>query len=191
MTLFQFIMLCDNLKRVLRTGWLLRGVPPSQAENVAAHSHTTSILAFLLAQQAAEPVDLLQVLLMALIHDIPEVEIGDIPMSAQRADPRIREAKTKAENNVMKKILDLLPQGLQTEMTVAWSAYTQGTSIEARIVEVADRLATSFHAAQLVKSGYPAELFQEFVEHATSTATKLKVTQANSYLKELQKTFGE
>jgi putative hydrolase of HD superfamily len=191
MTLFQFITQCDNLKRVLRTGWLLRGVPPSQAEDVAGHLHTTAILAFLLAKQSDEPVNFQQVLLMALIHDIPEVEVGDIPMSAQRADPGIREAKVKAENNAMKKILSYLPQDLQTELNAAWSAYTQGTSIEARIVEVADRLATTLHAVQLVKSGYPAELFQEFVDHATSTVTKLKVPQANNFIKELQKTFAE
>ncbi|MFX1510643.1 MAG: HD family hydrolase [Promethearchaeota archaeon] len=191
MTLFQFITLCDNLKRVLRTGWLLRGIPPSQAENVAAHLHTTAILAFLLAQQLDEPADLQQVLLMALIHDIPEVEIGDIPMSAQRADPGIREAKMKAENNVMKKILNFLPEELQTEMVAAWSSYTQGTSVEARVVEVADRLATTLHAAQLIKSGYPVELFQEFINHASTTVTKLKIPQAESVIAELQKTFSK
>lgn len=191
MTLFQFITLCDNLKRVLRTGWLLRGVPPSQAENVAAHLHTTAILAFLLAKQLDEPVDLQQVLLMALIHDIPEVEIGDIPMSAQRADPGIREAKMNAENNVMKKILNFLPEELQTEMVAAWSSYTQGTSVEARVVEVADRLATTLHAAQLIKSGYPVELFQEFINHASTTVTKLKIPQAESVIAELQKTFSK
>ncbi len=108
MTVFQFLTICDKLKRVLRTGWLLRGVPPSSAENVAAHSHTTAILAYLLALQAKESVDFHQLLLMALIHDIPEAETGDIPMSAQRADPSIREAKKKIENIAMQKIVSYL-----------------------------------------------------------------------------------
>jgi len=189
MTVFQFLTICDNLKRVLRTGWLLRGVPPSIAENVAAHSHTTAILAYLLALQTEEPVDLPQLLLMALIHDLPEAHIGDIPISAQRADPKIREAKEKAEDNAMQKILAYLPEKLQSALTVAWAAYCKGTSIEARLVEAADRLVTALHAAQLVKTGYSKETFQTFVTHAESTVAELKIPQVKEFIRELREVF--
>ena len=189
MTLFQFISVCDNLKRVLRTGWLLRGVPPSIVENVAAHSHTTAMLAYLLALQAEKPVDLHQVLLMAIIHDIPESEIGDIPMSAQRADPRIRLAKEKAEKKAMQKILALLPKEIQPTIRDAWLRYAKGDSLEARLVEAADRLATALHAAQLVKSGFPPETFQEFVNHAESKVVDLEIPQAQDFIKELREIF--
>jgi len=189
MTLFQFLTIFDDLKQVLRTGWLLRGVPPSRAENVAAHSHTTAILAYLLALQAKEPVDLHQVLLMALIHDAPEAVIGDIPMSAQKADPEIREAKEKAEDNAMQQILTYLPANLQSTVAEAWSAYRKGTSMEARLVEAADRLATALHAAQLVKSGFPVETFRPFVDHAEKTVGALQIPQASDFIKELREVF--
>ena len=189
MTLFQFLTIFDDLKQVLRTGWLLRGVPPSRAENVAAHSHTTAILAYLLALQVKESVDLHQVLLMALIHDAPEAVIGDIPLSAQKADPDIREAKEKAEDNAMHQILTYLPVDLQATVIEAWSAYREGTSLEARLVEAADRLATALHAAQLVKCGFPAETFRPFVDHAEKTVEALKIPQANDFIKELREIF--
>lgn len=191
MTLFDFLTVCDNLKRVLRTGWLLRGVPPSKVENVASHSHTTTILAYLLALQSEEPVDLQQLLVMGLIHDLPEVEIGDIPMSAQNSDPSIREAKERAENNAMQKILNLLPKNLQKTVRAAWSAYHKGTSIEARLVVVADRLATTLHAAQLVKTGFPAKTFQPFFKHAEATVDKHQIPQAQDFIKELREVFPD
>jgi putative hydrolase of HD superfamily len=189
MTLFQFLTICDSLKWIPRTGWLLRGVPLSSAENVAAHSHTTALLAYLLALQSKEPVDIQQLLVMALIHDIPEAEIGDIPISAQRADPSFRGAKEKAEDNAMQTILAHLPSQLQSALMETWTAYRKGTSLEVRLVETADRLATALHAAQLVKTGYPTEAFQTFIDHAESTVTQLQIPQAEDFITELQKIF--
>ncbi len=189
MTLFQFLTICDSLKWIPRTGWLLRGVPLSSAENVAAHSHTTALLAYLFALQSEEQVDIQRLLVMALIHDLPEAEIGDIPMSAQRADSDFRKAKEKAEDNAMRNILAHLPPKLQALLLDTWKDYQKGASLEARLVETADRLATALHAAQLVKTGFPAKTFQPFLDHAQLTVTKLQVPQAMDFIKELQQIF--
>ena len=176
MTVYQFLTICDNLKAVPRTGWLLRGVPPSAAENVAAHSHTTTILSYILAKQASEEVDLTRLLLMALIHDLPEAVIGDIPISAQRADPSFREAKEKAENTAMETILSSLPENIRLQLQNIWKEYLRGETLEARLVEGADRLATAIHAVELIKSGYPSKRFIPFIDHAETTLTKLQIT---------------
>lgn len=176
MTVYQFLTICDNLKAVPRTGWLLRGVPPSVAENVAAHSHTMTILSYILAKQASEEVDLTRLLLMALIHDLPEAVIGDIPISAQRADPSFREAKEKAENAAMETILSSLPENIRLQLQNIWKEYLRGETIEARLVEGADRLATAIHAVELIKSGYPSKRFIPFIDHAEATLTKLQIT---------------
>ncbi len=176
MTVYQFLTICDNLKRVPRTGWLLRGVPPSAAENVAAHSHTMTILSYLLAKQASEEVDLTRLLLMALIHDLPEAVIGDIPISAQRADPAFREAKEKAEDVAMETILNTLPEEIRLQLQNIWKEYLRGETLEARLVEGADRLATAVHAVELIKSGYPSNRFIPFIDHAEATMTKLQIT---------------
>ena len=186
MTVFQFLTICDNLKRVPRTGWLLRGVPPSAAENVAAHSHTTTIIAYLLAIQASEKVDLTRLLLMALIHDLPEAIIGDIPISAQRADPSFRKAKEKAETEAMKMILNFLSEKNRLQLQKIWQEYLRGDSLEARLVEGADRLATAVHAAELIKRGYPSNVFIPFIDHAEATMTKLKISEAHDLITELR-----
>lgn len=186
MTVYQFLTICDNLKRVPRTGWLLRGVPPSTAENVAAHSHTMTILSYLLAKQTSEEVDLTRLLLMALIHDLPEAIIGDIPISAQRADPSFREAKEKAENVAMETILNSLPEKIRLQLQNIWKEYLRGETLEARLVEGADRLATAIHAVELIKSGFPSKRFIPFIDHAEATLTKLQITDVTDLIGKLR-----
>ena len=186
MTVYQFLTICDNLKRVPRTGWLLRGVPPSTAENVAAHSHTMTILSYILAKQANKEVDLTRLLLMALIHDLPEALIGDIPISAQQADPSFREAKEKRENEAMKTILNSLPEKIRLQLQKIWEEYLRGETLEARLVKGADRLATAVHAVELIKSGYASNHFIPFIDHAESTLTKLQITDVTDLIGKLR-----
>ncbi len=189
MTIYQFLTICDNLKRVYRTGWLLRGIPPALAENAASHSHTTAILVFLIALLDKRPIDFKRLLLMALIHDLPEAEIGDIPISAQRNDPKFSNAKREAENKAMEKILALLPQELQEQLQAIWTDYLNGESTEAHLVEAADRLATAIHAVQLVRTGYSAEAFKTFIDHAESTIKGLPISNLDALIKELNQEF--
>ncbi len=190
MTVYHFLTICDHLKRVLRTGWLLRGIPPSMAENVAAHSHTTAITAYILAIQSNQQIDVSRLLLMALIHDLPEVQLGDIPISAQKTDPKFQQAKENAEKQAMKNILTFLPEGISNQLTEIWKEYLKGETLEARVVEAADRLATVLHAGELVKSGYPAEPFITFLDHAESTIASLGISNTEKIISQLRKVLG-
>jgi putative hydrolase of HD superfamily len=190
MTVFQFLTICDHLKRILRTGWLLCGIPPSMAENVAAHSHTTAITAYILAQQSNQKIDISRLLLMALIHDLPEVQIGDIPISAQKIDSRFKQAKETAEKKAMENILTLLPEGISNQLSEIWAEFLKGETLEARLVEAADRLATVLHASELVKSGYSAERFTAFLNNAESTITRLGISNTEDLLAQLSKVLG-
>ena len=62
-----------HLKHILRTGWVRAGV--DAPESVAAHSWGMSILAMHLCP---EELDRIRVLEMCLVHDLPEVEVGDL-----------------------------------------------------------------------------------------------------------------
>ena len=62
-----------GLKKVARTGWVRAGVPAP--ESVAAHSWGMSMLALKLCP--AE-IDLVRVLSLCIVHDVPEVRVGDL-----------------------------------------------------------------------------------------------------------------
>ena len=62
-----------GLKSILRTGWVRAGV--KSPESVAAHSWGMSVLAMHLCPPE---LDRMRVLEMCLVHDLPEVEVGDL-----------------------------------------------------------------------------------------------------------------
>lgn len=164
----------------------MRGVPASTAEDVASHSHSTAILTLLLATQAEMNQDLGRLLTMALIHDLPEALIGDIPRSAQVANSALRIAKNKAEDEAMLQILNNLPRVHREYLTKIWKEYHEGNSLSARIVEAADQLATLIHAALLVKSGYPVELFSPFLVNAEGMLQTLELPVIDELLTHLR-----
>ncbi len=70
------------LKALPRTGWSDRGVNAVIVESVADHSLAVAILAWATALERVrdgEDLDPQRVLLLALIHDLAESEVGDVP----------------------------------------------------------------------------------------------------------------
>src|SRR5260221_8313896 len=62
-----------RLKDVRRQGWVDRGVP--DAESVADHSYGVALLAWAVAR--ARGLDGERALLIAIVHDLAEAEVGD------------------------------------------------------------------------------------------------------------------
>lgn len=190
MTFLDFLLVCNTLKRIPRTGWLIRGATPATAENVAGHSHTTALVAYFLALESGEEVDFRRLILMALIHDLPEAEFGDISRNQSKELKEFYQAKRLAENQVMITLLSYLQPKLRTELANIWQDFIDGISYEARIVEAADRLATAIQALHLIKIGHKKELFEVFFSHAEKSISALKISLANETMKNLRKEAG-
>lgn len=101
-TLFEII---HPLDRVPRAGYLLRGV--TEPESVAAHSHFLALLALLYCEAEPEKYDKGRVLAMALVHDLAEARLMDIPMPY--ADAYLDQAKHNAEQRITEHLMDGLP----------------------------------------------------------------------------------
>src|SRR6185369_17574854 len=95
----------QRLKRLDRTGWVLRGFA-NGTESVAAHSFGVGVTAMLLADELlaqAVVIDVEKVLRIALLHDWAEVRVGDMPRTATQyfgAEAR-RRAETKAFSDIV------------------------------------------------------------------------------------------
>lgn len=132
-----------DLKVLPRTGWLLAGI--SRPESVAAHSFSVALLTLALAElinldPAAEaldePIRVERALRLALLHDLGESRITDLP---KRTTELIGdEVKRQAEASAMRMILGELPQG--PAALDLWIEYIQASSPEARLVKDADKL---------------------------------------------------
>lgn len=121
------------LKDEGRTGWELRGV--EDPETVAAHSWGSPLQVLLHMEKL--DVDDLKVLKMALVHDLEQVETGDIPSRGDEEQKLMSTGdKNRKEAASMKK---LIPQSLQ-EIFELWEEHMEMESIEARFVEDVEQI---------------------------------------------------
>jgi putative hydrolase of HD superfamily len=128
------LITAHRLKRTRRTGWVMRGVP--EAESVADHCFGVAFISLVLAEMEEHPLDIGKLLTIALLHDLPESIVGDLPSPAAARFPP--GAKQQAE----KAVLDELLHGLDCaeQWRSYWQEFEDGTSIEGQLVRDADRL---------------------------------------------------
>lgn len=74
-----FLREIDRLKSIVRLTPL---IDRSRRENSAEHSWHLAMYALVLAEHAACSIDILRVVKMLLIHDIVEIDAGDVPFHA-------------------------------------------------------------------------------------------------------------
>ena len=138
----ELLLRANQLKRVPRTGWVMRGVVG--AESVADHSFGVAFISLILAEMVEQPVNEIELLTIALLHDLPESVIGDLPAPAAAYFPA--GAKRKAEAGVLSELLRgvlSLPKGRLPHAGrwhAWWQEFEDGTSVEGRLVRDADRL---------------------------------------------------
>ncbi len=119
------------LDRVPRAGYLLRGV--AEPESVAAHSHFTALLALLFTDQYPGRWDTRKVLATALLHDLSEARLMDIPMPA--ADAHLRGAKQSAEQALFEE----MTEGLAGDYAALHRDFAGASSPEARLLRGLDK----------------------------------------------------
>lgn len=145
------------LKRLPRTGWLLAGV--AQPESVAEHSYATALLAMALAAEinrAPEdhdlptPLDIGRVVQIALVHDLAEATLTDLPKRA--TDVLGQAVKHEAEERGLRAALGDHPEG---DLYLAlWQEYAEGATPESRAVRDADKLEMVYQASVYETAGH-------------------------------------
>ncbi len=154
----------QRLKRLDRTGWVLRGLAPG-AESVAAHSYGVAFTAMVLADKVRARgvgVDVERVLRLALLHDLAETRTGDMPRTgAQYYSP---EARRRAERAAFDDVVRELGSPLGGDYGELHEDYERRLSLEARLVKAADIVDLLAQALFFERSG--ARGLDEFWEGA-------------------------
>lgn len=133
------------LDHIARAGYVLRGVVGP--ESVAAHSHFVSLLTLLFVDRYPDQFDRERALTMALIHDLPEAVLMDIPMPA--ADAHLKDAKNAAELAVLGQLLDGFPEAYRE----LFEDLHNLRSIEARLVRGLDKAQMMIKIVMYQKEG--------------------------------------
>jgi putative hydrolases of HD superfamily len=162
----DFLAKAYELKHLDRAGWLRVGI--SSPESVASHSWGVSLLCLRFCPQ-----DLCKekVLSMALLHDVPEVIVGDITPH----DGISKEEKSTREMNAAKQ---LLPE----ELFLLWKECHDKETPEAKFINLMDKLDMAIQAKLYSNKTDTTE----FIESADRILNQEQVPiEIQQYLKEI------
>jgi len=149
MDILEFASEVGKLKEVDRTGWKIRGV--KNPESVSDHSFRVAILVMLYSKS---PLDREKCLKMALIHDLSEIYIGDIPTRLKEEDKVISdEEKVRLEKEGFKKLFKKLPKDHKEELKSIWEEFLEQRTEEAKFVNDMDKIEMLLQCLEYKKSG--------------------------------------
>jgi putative hydrolases of HD superfamily len=134
---FAFLNEADRLKSVLRATTLVDG---SRPENSGEHSWHLALYALVLADQAAPGVDINRVIRMLLIHDLVEIDVGDVPIHSANGQAHASVETQAAEARAADRIFGLLPKELRDDLRTLWEEFEAAETPDARFAKSLDRV---------------------------------------------------
>jgi len=130
-SLLDLFLEAQTLDRVPRSGYVLRGV--AEPESVTEHTWHVLFLVWALGARI-EGINVARAVEIALVHDLAELRIGDLPRTSSHYFPE--GAKRTAEAAAMADVLAPLAE----RALPLYEEYQQGRTPEARLVKACDKL---------------------------------------------------
>lgn len=128
----SFLMEADRLKSILRATTLADG---SRFENSGEHSWHLALYAMVLGEYAESEIRLDRVIRMLLLHDIVEIDAGDVPIFGETDGEDIAAKEAAAAD----RIFGLLPPEQATDMRELWEEFERAESHDAVFAKSLDR----------------------------------------------------
>jgi len=164
----KFIMEIDKLKVIYRQTTVKED--NNRQENSAEHSWHISLAAIILEEYADKKIDITRVIKMLLIHDIIEIDAGDLFAFEAQENQDLQEIK---EKEAAQRLFSLLPQEQEKEFKALWFEFEACISADACFAKSIDRILPLF--INMRNNG------GSWVKH---TISKTQVLKRNAYLKE-------
>ena len=128
-----FILEADKEKNILRQTHLSGH---GRQENDAEHAWHMAMMIYLLKEYANEPIDLAKTMMMALIHDIVEIDAGD----TYAYDTAAMETQAERERLAAERIFGLLPDDQRDELRGLFEEFEAGETAEAKFARTMDNM---------------------------------------------------
>lgn len=129
----EFIIEVDRLKDIIRQTHLTNG---ERKENDAEHSWHLALMAVFLSEYSKEPVDVLQVIKMVLIHDLVEIDAGDTYLYDEAGNG----TKAAREQKAAERIFHILPKDQAEELFGLWREFEERKTPESKFANTLDRI---------------------------------------------------
>lgn len=128
----DFIFEIDKVKNILRKTKLFDG---NRFENDAEHSWTICLMAILFKEYSNKEIDIQKVITMLLIHDIVEIDAGDVLLYSSKRDGIL-----DAEEKAAQRIFGMLEEDQKTYFYSLWKEFEEKKTPEAQFASVFDRI---------------------------------------------------
>lgn len=129
----DFMLELDKMKNLYRQTYVLH---EDRKENDAEHSWHLAILTFLLSEYSSQPVNVMHVMKMVLLHDVVEIDAGD----TYCYDTEGYKSKSEREEIAARRIFGLLPDDQRDEFYSLWREFEDSVTPDARFAAVLDRI---------------------------------------------------
>jgi putative hydrolase of HD superfamily len=129
----EFLLEADRLKQVERQTSIVGGL---RRENSAEHSWHLALMAVVLGEYAAGAVDLGRVVAMLLLHDLVEIDAGDV----SAYDVEGQAGRADREYEAARRLYKLLPGDQGTTLLRLWREFEEGATPEAAFAQALDRM---------------------------------------------------
>lgn len=129
----RFILEIDKEKNILRQTHLSGH---GRRENDAEHAWHMAVMIYLLREYANEEFDLAKAMMMALIHDIVEIDAGD----TYAYDEEGLATQKEREDKAAERIFGLLPEEQRAELEGLFAEFEAYATPEARFARTMDNL---------------------------------------------------
>jgi putative hydrolase of HD superfamily len=139
---FAFLNEADKLKQVLRATTL---VDASRPENSGEHSWHLALYAMVLADQAGPDVRIDRVIRMLILHDLVEIDVGDVPIHSANGLAHGSTDTALAEARAADRIFGLLPSDLAAEFRALWEEFEAAVTPDAVFAKALDRVQPVMH----------------------------------------------
>lgn len=133
-----FIREIDKVKSIFRKTYLVDG---TRLENDAEHSWHLAVMAILLAEYALPHTDIIKTLKMVLVHDLVEIDAGDVFLY----DTKGTVQKAAKEILAAERIFGILPKDQAIEFRGLWEEFEAKETNEAKFGAALDRLQPLLH----------------------------------------------
>jgi len=131
----DFVLELDRLKAVYRQALVKED--NNRQENSAEHSWHIALMAQVLHQYVDEPINIFRVQNMLLIHDIVEIDAGDMFAFSEQQE---LDAQADKELAAAERIFGLLPESQNQSIKQLWIEFEAAQTPDARFAKAMDRV---------------------------------------------------
>jgi len=183
---YRFFALISRMRYITRWG-LMRN---TYSENIQERSHMVAVLAHGLALirrdilgLEAEPE---RCATAALFHDASEILTGDLPTPIKYYNPEIKEAYKQVEHISGTKLLEMLPECLQS--SYAPLVYETDETVHS-IVKAADKLSAHIKCIEELKGGNLE--FESAAKQTRQALEKMQLPELDWFMEHCLPAFGK